>query len=160
MVSRIVLAGVVALFSIGSFAAPVSAKGAFGGGGRPDFAFHPGLQSRVPLVARGRFFARERVHAIGSHRLALPPDQFSKSKSVWWWGFDAVGPYAYYYPPYEPSGAAAAGEPPAPPPPTAGDGAPQAKPVVIYRPGCRTQTQTVPSEFLGGTRKVNITRCY
>jgi hypothetical protein len=164
MVSRIVLAAIVALFIIGSCAAPVSAKGAFGGGGHPGFAFHSGPQPRVPFVAHGRFFARERVHAIGSHRLALPPDQFSKSKSVWWWGFDATGfdatgPYAYYYPPYEPSGGAAAGELPAPPPPTAGDGAPHAKPVVIYRPGCRTQTQTVPSEFTG-TRTINITRCY
>ena len=159
MVSRICLAGVAALFIIGSFAGPVSAKGTFGGGGHPGFAFHSGLQPRGPFVAHGMFFARGRPHALGSHQLALPPDQFSKSKSVWWWGFDAIGPYAYYYPPYEPSGAIAAGEQAASPPPTAADGPPQPKPVVIYRPGCRTQTQTVPSEFTG-TRTINITRCY
>jgi hypothetical protein len=161
MVSRIVLAGVVALSTIGSFAAPVSAKGAFGGG-HPGFAFHSGPHPRAPFVAHGRFFAREHAHGIGSHRLALPPDRFSRSgfsRSAWWWGFDAIGPYAYYYPPSEPSGVATAGEQPAPPPSTAGDGAPQTKPVVIYRPGCRTQTQTVPSEFTG-TRTINITRCY
>src|SRR5262249_1028326 len=31
--------------------------------------------------------------------------------------------------------------------------------VVVYTPGCRTQTQTVSAEG-GGTRTVNVTRCY
>jgi len=47
----------------------------------------------------------------------------------------------------------------APPAPAIADGMPQPRPAMVYRPGCRTQAQTVPSEF-GGTRTVNITRCY
>ena len=157
MVSRFVFAGVVALFALGSFAAPASAKGAFGGG-HAGFAVHSGLHPHGPLVAPGPFFARVHAHGIGLHRLAFPRDRFgARAPGPVWWGFDAIGPYAYYYPPYEQSGDAAAGQQPAPPPVV--EGAPQTKPVVIYRPGCRTQTQTVPSEFTG-TRTINITRCY
>jgi hypothetical protein len=35
----------------------------------------------------------------------------------------------------------------------------RSRPVVIYQPGCRTDSQTVPSET-GGERTINITRCY
>jgi hypothetical protein len=35
----------------------------------------------------------------------------------------------------------------------------RSRPVVTRQPGCRTDTQTVPSEG-GGERAINITRCY
>jgi len=180
MVSRI-LAGAAALVAIGSFAAPVavSAKGASGGafGGHaslghasPAFhsgmhpGLHPGLQphgpfpAHAPFFAHGPFLGHFGAHGIGFRRFALRPDRFPGTG--WWWtGFDEIGPYAYYYPPYTQPGSAAPGDQSAPPPPAAADGTPQTRPAMIYRPGCRTQTQTVPSEF-AGTRTVNITRCY
>jgi len=39
------------------------------------------------------------------------------------------------------------------------DFADRSRPQVFYQPGCRTDTQTVPSEA-GGTRTITITRCY
>jgi hypothetical protein len=41
----------------------------------------------------------------------------------------------------------------------AGPASNQPVPIVAYRPGCRTTTQTVPAES-GGTSTVSITRCY
>jgi hypothetical protein len=159
MLSRF-LAAAVALFA-GSFAAPVtaSAEETFGGG----LAFHPGIRPYSPAVVHAPSFARGHVgpHGIGLHRSGL--HRFAQWPDVpgtrwWWWtGLDEIGPYAYDYPPYAQSGGAPAGERQAPPPPAAAEGRPQA--VTIYRSGCRTQTQTVPSEF-AGTRTINIIRCY
>jgi len=35
----------------------------------------------------------------------------------------------------------------------------RSRPVVTYQPGCRTDTQKVPSES-GGEHTINVTRCY
>ena len=67
----------------------------------------------------------------------------------WWWGYTNGDPYdiPYSYPTdYGPTY-----ELPAYPQ--------QSRPVVIREPGCRTDTQKVPSEA-GGEATINITRCY
>ena len=72
--------------------------------------------------------------------------------SPWLLGYDDQGPY--YYSDGYPGALPDANAPAAPdtgPAPT--------QPIVAYRPGCRTTTQTVPAER-GGTSKVSITRCY
>ncbi len=153
MVSRIVLTGVVALVGVGSIVAPASARGAFGG--HAAFAFHAGMPAHGPWFRpHGPFAAHARVRAHGLRRFGLRQNLLLSVPL--WAGFDDLGPYYYY-----PAGYAAAGEEPAAAAPAAVDGAPArpVTPVMLYRPGCRTQTQTVPSEA-GGTRTINITRCY
>jgi hypothetical protein len=70
-----------------------------------------------------------------------------------WWG------YASYPPDYYPSEYAAPyGEVPYAYP-SMENFSERSRPVVTYQPGCRTDTQKVPSES-GGERSINITRCY
>ena len=70
--------------------------------------------------------------------------------SPWWWGYGSDLPS--YYP-----GEYAYGGFPYPYP--AENFSERSRPIVTYQPGCRTETQTVPSEG-GGERSINITRCY
>ncbi len=163
MVSRIILTSAVALVGIGSIVAPVWARGAFAGafGGHPA-AFHAGMahgpfiRPHGPFIRpHGPFVAHARVRtAHGLRRFGLRRNLLLSAPL--WAGFDDIGPYYYYTGNYE-----VAGEEHATAAPAAVDGAPSRPviPVMVYRPGCRTQTQTVPSEA-GGTRSVNITRCY
>jgi hypothetical protein len=124
---------------------PVSAKGlAVGHGfvGRP----FTGHISR-PIVSRGIRDAHRRAFGLRTPSyLGFP----------WLLGYDDQGPYYYFY-----------GYPGAPPDANApaastadmGPAPNQPVPVVAYRPGCRTTTQTVPAES-GGTSTISITRCY
>jgi len=159
MVSRI-LAGAVALFALGSFAAPIPASAKGGFAGHAGFAVRPAIAVHKPFFNPHGFFvprALLRPHGLGFNWFALRRNRFPST--TWSWGFDAIGPYAYDYPSYAQTGDASVGAQSAPPPPPAAADGAQPRPVVVYRPGCRTQTQTVPSEF-SGTRTINITRCY
>ncbi len=157
MVSRMVLAGLGALCAVGSLVAPLSAKGAFGG--RAGFAFHSAIHAHGVLVRP----AHGRALAVGHRRFRLRQGRNFGAAfgGAWlapaWDGFDDIGPYdgGAYYPAADTD---------------AGTTAPAAaavengtlrsvRPIAVYRPGCRTQTQTVPSEA-GGTSTVNIIRCY
>ena len=125
------------------FVHQASARGAGAGHG---FVGHPfaGHVSR-PIVSHG--IRDERRRAFGFRRPAF-------LGSPWLLGYDDQGPYYYSYgypgalPDANAPAAAALDTGPAPTPP-----------IVAYRPGCRTTTQTVPAER-GGTSKVSITRCY
>jgi hypothetical protein len=75
-------------------------------------------------------------------------EEFANGFPLWWGGYasdyqptETTTPEAplFYYPPR--------------------DFADRSRPQVFYDPGCRTDTQTVPSEA-GGTRTITITRCY
>jgi hypothetical protein len=68
-----------------------------------------------------------------------------------WWGYAS---------PYYPSENAAPFEQPFYYPAYPQDNwAERSRPVVTYEPGCRTDTQKVPSES-GSERTIHITRCY
>ena len=162
VVSRIVLAAVIGMFGIAASVAPLSAKGGSGGsrasGGRAGFAFRAGLHAHGAFALHPHFHAHVIGHQpfrLGQRRNFIAPYRGALFVPFWG-GLDDTGPY---YPAYYPSADTAPDDDSAP---TAADdsAAPRPRmPIAIYRPGCRTQAQTVPSED-GGTRTVHITRCY
>lgn len=138
------LIAISALAAIG-FLHPASARGV--GFGHGFVGHHFAGHASHPIVSHGIRNARRR--AFGFRRpanLGFP----------WLMGYDDQGPYYYSYgypgtvPDANPSAAPAADTSP---------GSTQPVPIVAYRPGCRTTTQTVPAES-GGTSTVSITRCY
>ena len=146
MIDRRPLFAFIASLALGSLMMPAAAvaRGAGMGAAHPPFAFRPALHPRAPFF-QGAF------HPIKERPLAFrrfPAGHAAFGTLPWWTGFDDQGPY-YYYP------ASAAGSL------DTDDGAAAQRPVpvAVYRPGCRTQQQTVPAES-GGTRTINITRCY
>ncbi|HLH88482.1 MAG TPA: hypothetical protein VKX28_08490 [Xanthobacteraceae bacterium] len=100
-----------------------------------------------PIVAHG--IRNPRRRAFGFRR----PPFFG---FPWLLGYDDQGPYYHYYgyPGISPDPNA-----PAAPAVDSGPMANQPAPILAYRPGCRTTTQTVPAES-GGIRTIRITRCY
>ena len=84
-------------------------------------------------------------------RTARPGDRHGDTGFPLWWAGSYIPGYAYQY--ADPSG-----EVPYAYPPTE-NFSERSRPVVTYQPGCRTDTQQVPSES-GGERTINITRCY
>ncbi|SRR6266849_482077 len=143
MVNRILLTSLAAICAAAPLFTPVAASaraGASGGGFHAGF--RPSFHAAPPLTRA--FPAR-----IGDFRRPFVRDR-RVGRVLVWPGSGSFDPY-YYYPsddaaPYE--GA------------TEGISAPQPRArVMVYTPGCRTQTQTVPSES-GGSHTVNITRCY
>jgi hypothetical protein len=68
-----------------------------------------------------------------------------------WWGYEPYVPFDY---PFE-----YAGEEPLYAFPPGEDFSHRSRPVVFHEPGCRTDTQTVPSQA-GGERTIHIVRCY
>jgi hypothetical protein len=159
MTHRIVLACLAAACAIAPLFTPVTASaraGASGGG------FHGGFRGgfRAPVFHAARPALSHFPARVGHFRRA-PFGERRFARFSAWPGFGSFDPYYFdpYY--YYPSDYAAAGvaDPNIDP---ANQGAPSARPrerVMVYTPGCRTQTQTVRAEN-GGERTVNITRCY
>src|SRR5262249_23122690 len=137
MIDRRLLLAVPLLAGIGAVAFPpaAAARGP-GGGSRAAFASHPGFHPHAAFLAHRRGAARAcaaRRSAGAAFSAGLP----------WWPGFDDQGAYyAYVDVPGAGDGSAMSAWAPQ-------DGA-AAQRVVIVHPGCRTQSQTVPSES-GGT---------
>ena len=124
---------------------PASARGLAIGHGFVGHPFtghisHPIVSHRIRNARRRAFGLRQPAY------LGVP----------WLMGYDAQGPYYYYYgyPGTSPDANA-----PAAPALDTGPAANQPVPIVAFRPGCRTTTQNVPAES-GGTRTIGITRCY
>jgi hypothetical protein len=156
MTYRMLTAAIVVL-GIGSMAAPAATAARSAGPlAAPSISFHgAGRPSGTPWP-RGHMFPPPRM--TGSFSTPMRGFRMSRDhdrrRFPIWWGYPSVLPYypSDYVVPYN--------EPPYAYP--AIENAPvseRAVPAIIYRPGCRTDTQKVPSED-GGERTINITRCY
>jgi hypothetical protein len=143
--------GLVALCGLGSTACfdAASAKGLAAGRG------FVGLRSG--MQAHGQIFRPAirpaRTGAFGFRGSARPRAFYLGVP--WLMGYDDQGPYYYSYG----LDAAAAPDENGLASPPLGPSPNQPAPVVVFRPGCRTQAQTVPAEA-GGTTTVSVTRCY
>jgi len=83
--------------------------------------------------------------------MARPGDRHGDVGFPLWWAGSYIPSYPYRY--ADPSGEVPYAYSPME------NFSERSRPVVTYQPGCRTDTQTVPSEG-GGERMINITRCY
>jgi hypothetical protein len=153
MITRVYAAGLAVVLCVGSVLAPSEALARFGGFGGRAFGFSPGFHApglRTPFLAHP-FLA----HPFLAHRRAFAFDRFRRQDTLVpltvLGGAGLYGPSDYVDPYPQPvaieqevvTGAIPGG----------------GGPVFVVRPGCRTQTVTVPSEA-GGHRSINITRCY
>jgi hypothetical protein len=137
------IAPIETLARSGGFAAPsLSARGVV----RPSFA--PPHSVHLPLQ---HGFSGEFSGHMRDFRMARPGDRRGGQGFPLWWAGAYVPSYPYGY--ADPSWEGAYDYPPM------ANFSERSRPVVTYQPGCRTDTQTVPSES-GGERTINITRCY
>ncbi len=150
MIFRIFAAGIVVL-GIGTLAAPVETSARSGG-----FVAASSLGARSfvrPSIATpfsAHTFRPEGMRQMNGFHMSRERERQSPGSP--WWG------YASYLPSYYPSDYAAPYAGFAYPYPTE-NFSERSRPIVTYQPGCRTETQKVPSES-GGERSINITRCY
>ena len=147
MTSRQRLISLVALSGLATigFLLPASARGMAVGHGFAGHRF-AGHVFR-PIVSPGTPNARRRAFGLRTPAsLGFP----------WLTGYDDQGPYYYFY---GYPGASPDANAPASPALDTSPASNQPVPIVAYRPGCRTSTQTVPAEG-GGTSTISITRCY
>jgi len=156
MTSRMFAASIV-LLGVGSMVAPTVTWAGSGGfiaaplvpaGG----AARPSISTRVfgPTSARLRL-AGESAR-LGDFRLSRRVDRRQPGFPMWW----GYAPYPTDYYPSEYAaqyGAWPFGYPPME------NFSERSRPVVTYQPGCRTDTEKVPSES-GGEHDITITRCY
>jgi hypothetical protein len=150
MTHRILAASIILLCS--GLAVPISAA-PMGRSAHPPALVKPGQP--IPIPPTSRAFVR----SFRERSDALRPFGRRSFAGFPWWGYGSYGPadfpsdyapeqepltypypYPYPYPPYE-------------------NFSERSRPPVFYQPGCRTDTQTVPSES-GGERTIHITRCY
>ena len=154
MIFRILAASIVVL-GITTMAAPVETSARSGG-----FVSGSSLGARSfvqPAIATpfsAHAFRPEPMRQFNGLHFARQAERQSAERqspgSPWWWG------YGSDLPSYYPAGYAYGGFPyPYP----AENFSERSRPIVTYQPGCRTETQKVPSEG-GGERSINITRCY
>ncbi len=154
MIFRIFAAGIVVL-GVATMAAPVETSARSGG-----FVSASSLGARSfarPAIVTpfsGHAFRPEGMRPLNGFHMARQAERHSAERqspgSPWWWG-DGSDLTSYY-----PAGYAYGGFPyPYP----AENFSERSRPIVTYQPGCRTDTQKVPSES-GGERSINITRCY
>jgi hypothetical protein len=174
MISRIYTTGFVVIFGVGAMLAPnetFARSGGFGGSGgiggrsfQASSSFRPSaLQSQIHVSPRNLRppihitspIAPSRLHQrnlgfgvpLGSRLgigvpLAVPVGSFPYG------GYDVPPDYAepFYQPSYADPDAVTGGIPD------------DVHPVVVHRPGCRSQTVILPAED-GGERTINILRC-
>jgi hypothetical protein len=154
MIYRVLAASIVVL-GIATMAAPVETSARSGG-----FVSGSSLGARSfvrPAIVTPfspHIFRPDGMRQFNSFHLARQAERQSAERqspgSPWWWGYGsdlpsyypgeyAYGGFAYPYP--------------------AENFSERSRPIVTYQPGCRTETQKVPSES-GGERSINITRCY
>src|SRR5579872_2124816 len=149
MIFRILAASIVVL-GITTMAAPVATSARSGG-----FVSASSLGARSlvrPAIATpfsAHTFRTEGTRPLNGFHMARQAERRTPG-SPWWWGYESDLP-SYY-----PAGYAYGGFPN---PYPAENFSERSRPIVTYQPGCRTETQTVPSER-GGERSINITRCY
>ncbi len=157
MTSRIFAASIV-VFGIGAMAVPVESSAGSGGFiAAPSLAARGAVRPSVATPSSAHaFMPRGMTGGISANirgfRMSRPGDRRG-SRFPPPWGYASYAPIYYpseYAVPYE-------DRPYAYPP--IENFSERARPVVTYQPGCRTATQTVPSEA-GGERTINITRCY
>ena len=176
MTSRMFAASIV-LLGIGSMIAPVETSARSGGliaapslsargAVRPSVAATPSVRTSLPHGMTGEFRARTgefRAHTgefrahirdfrMRDFRFARFGDRRRFGFSPWW----GYAPYPTDYYPSEYAaqyGAWPFGYPPME------NFSERSRPVVTYQPGCRTDTEKVPSES-GGEHSITITRCY
>jgi hypothetical protein len=150
MISRIFAAG-IGVLGIATMMAPVETSARPGG-----FVAASSLGARSfvrPSIATpfsAHTFRPQRMRQINGFHMSREGER--QSPGFPWWG------YASDFPGYYPSEYAATyGGFPYPYP--IENFSERSRPIVTYQPGCRTETQVVPSEG-GGERSINITRCY
>jgi hypothetical protein len=119
-----------------AIATPFSAHAFRPEGMRPLNGFHTARQAE-----------RQRAERQSAERQSA---ERQSPGSPWWWGYGSDLP-SYYPGEYSYGGF--------PYPYPAENFSERSRPIVTYQPGCRTETQKVPSEG-GGERSINITRCY
>jgi hypothetical protein len=156
MIYRMFVTSIVAL-GIGSMIAPIETSARPGG-----FTSVPSLPAAG--VARAAIAGARFAHMAPRHGMAgsfawhVHGSRLEGARDRREPGFPLWAGYApYYYPPgYVVPSEQPAYVYPAYPPDYWEE---RSRPVVTYQPGCRTDTQTVPSES-GSARTINITRCY
>jgi hypothetical protein len=143
---RMLAAGIVML---GFGAATGVSAAAQGGSAHTSLPLvNPGQRPPAPVAPATSF--RSHFGAFGAFGRSSRFGRFP------WWG---AAPYGQiYYPPEEAPSIVSI---PVPYPlyPPYENFSERSRPPVAYEPGCRTDTQTVPSET-GGERTISITRCY
>jgi hypothetical protein len=117
-----------------------------GGAVRPSFAASHSAHQSLQQAVFGKLPAHMR-----DFRMARPGDRRGGPGVPLWWAGSYLPSYPYGY--VDPSGENPYAYPPME------NFSERSRPVVTYQPGCRTDTQKVPSEG-GGERTINITRCY
>ena len=166
MTFRVLASGFVAL-GILATAMPADTWAGMGGRFAAPAAIHGGFHPSGPMSS-ARVLPSRQVgnvfHAIPNQfRFAQFRPQhlpgFMHGRGFpFWWGAVAGGPYYYpsepYYYPTENLSAYGLPDSTYPTEPTE-----RRRPLPLYEPGCRTETQKVPSEA-GGEHTINITRCY
>jgi len=179
---RIFTACVLAI-GIGATALPTDAWAGGGGHvGAPSFmarsagghvaassfmARSAGRQTVVPHVAVSAVRPLVRMPVSNGFHAPMNRLRFARFRGPhergfpFWWTYASGAPYYYpvYYPDYYPPEYLPSDEPPATAYPPIENYPPQSRPVVTHEPGCRTDTQKVPSEA-SGEATINIVRCY
>jgi hypothetical protein len=160
-------AGIVVL-GIGSMVAPAATAATSGGPlAAPSMSFHgAGRPSGTPGPT-GHMSSPPRTSGgfstpMRGFRMSRPWDRdHDRGRFRSWGGYPYYYPFDYAAPYYYPFDYAApyGDQPYAYPDIENAPVSERARPGIGYRPGCRTDTQSVPSEN-GGERTINITRCY
>ncbi len=147
--------GLIAGCGIGWMAVPASVSARSAGGGLAAAAgVHGGMRRGAAAFLQGRGLAFARGFA--AKRAFRPVDLRRRQISIlpYWAASGDFEPF-YYYPP---SDSAVTGSVAATSEPVAPSQAPATR-VLVVKPGCRTEEQTVQAEA-GGARLIRITRCY
>jgi hypothetical protein len=155
MIFRIFAASIVVL-GITTMAAPVETSARSGGFvSGSSLGARSFVQRAIATPFSPHIFRPDGMRQFNSFHMARQAERQSAERqspgSPWWWGYESdlagyypagyAAPYGFAYPyPAE-------------------NFSERSRPIVTYQPGCRTETQKVPSEG-GGERSINITRCY
>jgi hypothetical protein len=150
MLHRMTAAG-IALLGACCLAAPLAISAGMNAGMNAGMSGRPAAPS-LPLVDPGKPIPNPPPQSGGNHQhfafRSFRHHEGAEPGTPLWWG--AAG----YYPQVESEPSEAPGYVYLP-----RDFTDRPRPQVLYQPGCRTDTVTVPSES-GGQRAINITRCY
>jgi hypothetical protein len=157
MISRVRAGGLVAIFCVGVVLVPGETFGRGGSVGGRSFAVRSFGSGFRPPALRQQAQLHPHHQGFGPQRRRLGFGFYPFAGYGGGYYDSGYGPFDYV----EPSGQPVAAEPettgaiPPPPYPYPGAGL---RPLMAYRPGCTTQTVTVPSET-GGESSINIVRC-
>jgi len=151
MIFRVFAAGMVVL-GIGTMAAPVGTSARPGGFvAASSLGARSFVRAAIATQLSAHTFRPEGMRQLNGFHMSRQAERQGPG-SPWWLGYGSDLP-GYYPAEY----AAPYGAFPYPYPTE--NFSERSRPIVSYQPGCRTETQKVPSEG-GGERSINITRCY